>query len=99
MESISFFVAVDTLSRFVWALPLETKTAAECKDALPQNHGITALKKSQFKDDDDDETDVLSVQVKYSAKTGIDLGGQRSRLRRRIFSFLPRKLHRTVFNT
>ena len=28
------FVAVDTLSRFVWALPLKKKTAAECKDAL-----------------------------------------------------------------
>ena len=28
------FVAVGTLSRFVWALPLKKKTAAECKDAL-----------------------------------------------------------------
>jgi len=27
-------VAVDTLSRFVWALPLKKKTAAECKKAL-----------------------------------------------------------------
>ena len=28
------FVAVDTLSRYVWALPLKNKTAIACKDAL-----------------------------------------------------------------
>ena len=28
------FVAVDSLSRFVWALPLRKKTATECKNAL-----------------------------------------------------------------
>ena len=28
------FVAVDTLSRFLWVVPLKRKTAAECRDAL-----------------------------------------------------------------
>lgn len=30
------FVAVDTLSRFVWALPLKRKTALECRNALAE---------------------------------------------------------------
>ena len=31
------FVTVDTLSRFVWALPFKKKTAADYKDALQKN--------------------------------------------------------------
>ena len=69
------FVAVDTLSRFVWALPLRQKTAAECKGALQKIIESLRSKKSQFQDnDDDDATEVLSVQVKYSGETEKDLG-------------------------
>ena len=33
-QGITFFFAVDTLSRFVWFVPLKRKTAAACRQAL-----------------------------------------------------------------
>ena len=50
------FVAVDTLSRFVWALPLRKKTATECKNALqkvmqalrPGKYRSTEMMKAKF---------------------------------------------------
>ena len=56
-HGISFiFVAVDTLSRFVWALPLRKKTASECKNALQkimealraQKNSSTEMMKPKF---------------------------------------------------
>ena len=40
------YVAVDTLSRFVWALPLRKKTATECKNALQKIMGALCVRKN-----------------------------------------------------
>ena len=65
------FVALNTLNRFVWALPLKKRLLQNLK-MLCRKSWNHLFRKESVKNKDDDETDVLSVQVKCSAETKKD---------------------------